>query len=130
MSCAACASSVESIVGAVEGVSLASVNFAANTLMVEYDDEKTSVDIIVNAAGNIGYTLIEDIGISIEQEEKKQEQKLMAMRYRLIGSFVFFGAGICILNVFASLALQHLSASYIVFACGALVWQRLLYTRG
>jgi len=41
MSCASCARAIEKSVSKVEGVSSASVNFATEKLVVEYDETKT-----------------------------------------------------------------------------------------
>ena len=38
MSCASCASSVESMLNSTEGVHKASVNFASSSVLVEYDE--------------------------------------------------------------------------------------------
>lgn len=41
MSCVVCAGNVERTVAGLEGVASASVNFAANSLTVEYDERKS-----------------------------------------------------------------------------------------
>ncbi|WP_455505527.1 cation transporter, partial [Coprobacter sp.] len=43
MSCAVCANNVENKVISLPGVSSASVNFAANTITIEYDPEQITL---------------------------------------------------------------------------------------
>lgn len=67
MSCAACASSAESIVSQQEGVKEALVNFATGSLTVEYDTKITSVDKLQLALQSGGYDLL------LENESDQQE---------------------------------------------------------
>jgi len=60
MTCAACAKRIEKAVGRLEGVSLASVNFATEKLSVEYDNQKLSADKIKEAIEKAGYGVIEE----------------------------------------------------------------------
>ncbi len=58
MTCAACASSVESILTNTEGVAKASVNFASNSVLVEYDNALKEADCPdVNVRFNTMFTL-------------------------------------------------------------------------
>lgn len=75
MSCAACAVSVESIVATQPGVSNASVNYADQTLLVEYDTAKTSPDLLQQAVQSIGYDLI------IAEENAAEEQQAQHQAY-------------------------------------------------
>ncbi len=73
MSCAACASSVESILSSTHGVAKASVNFASNSVLVEYDESAKPED-LQNALRSVGYDLLigqEDP--SAAQDEMQQE---------------------------------------------------------
>lgn len=69
MSCASCAISVESMTAAQEGVKNAAVNFAAQTLQVEYDPELVNLKEIQQVVQSIGYDLI----IDEENAGEKQE---------------------------------------------------------
>ncbi len=60
MSCASCAISVESMAGAQEGVKNAAVNFAAQTLQVEYDPGVVNLKDLQQVIQSIGYDLIVD----------------------------------------------------------------------
>ena len=59
MSCAGCASSVESILSHTEGVAKADVNFASSSVLVEYDKALSPAD-LQNALRSVGYDLIVD----------------------------------------------------------------------
>ena len=58
MSCAACASRIEKVVGKLEGVVKAGVNFAAENLSVEYDEGQITMQDIENKIINIGYNVL------------------------------------------------------------------------
>jgi len=60
MTCAACAKRIERVVGKLEGVVQASVNFAAEKLSVEYDAQKVSLDKIKETVKDAGYGIVED----------------------------------------------------------------------
>ena len=56
MTCAACVSSVEKAVSALDGVEHASVSLMTNSLDVEYDDSKLGNTDIIRAVKNKGYS--------------------------------------------------------------------------
>ena len=58
MSCAACASRIEKSVGKLDGIIKAGVNFAAENLSVEYDEERITIQDIENKIINIGYDVL------------------------------------------------------------------------
>ena len=68
MSCASCAISVESVTAELEGVKNAAVNFAAQTLQVEYDPEAVGLKDFRKAIQSIGYDLIIDENAGEKQE--------------------------------------------------------------
>ena len=55
MSCAACASRIEKGLGAVEGVTQATVNFAAENAMVRFDPRKTALLRLIDKLKDLGY---------------------------------------------------------------------------
>src|SRR6476659_600610 len=75
MSCAACASSVESMVASVKGVSSASVNYANQQLQVSYDEKVVKPQAFKNAVISIGYDLL------INEQTAKQEQEEIHHQY-------------------------------------------------
>src|SRR3546814_7728670 len=67
MTCASCASSVESIVSHHMGVVNASVNFATGNLIVEYLSDKADAAQLQKAVQSVGYDLL------VEDETNQQE---------------------------------------------------------
>jgi len=56
--CASCVKKIESVLNKTEGVINVSVNFASEKVLVEYDDEKTSLNELANILKKIGYELV------------------------------------------------------------------------
>ena len=78
MTCAACASSVETILQNTEGIQSAQVNFATGTLRVEWND-KITPERIHTVLEEVGYGLIiseKEVNASVQEEQKKKYQKL------------------------------------------------------
>ena len=59
MSCASCARTVEKSVAALPGILDASVNFAAETALIRYDESRTPISKITTAVTQAGYTALE-----------------------------------------------------------------------
>jgi copper chaperone len=59
MSCGHCKNAVEKVVAALVGVNLAEVNLAENTLAVEFDTDKITLDKIKEAVDEEGYTIVD-----------------------------------------------------------------------
>lgn len=87
MTCAACASSVESILTNTEGVSQASVNFASNSVLIEYDDAIKETD-IQNTLRSVGYDLIINVEDPIEAQAELQREHYQAVKKRTIWSAI------------------------------------------
>lgn len=85
MTCAACASSVETILQYTDGVKSASVNFASNSVLVEFDDT-TEPESLNKALTDIGYGLIISDQNATEAGQEAQEQEYQATKKRLIWS--------------------------------------------
>ncbi|MBO0586911.1 heavy metal translocating P-type ATPase [Sporosarcina sp. E16_8] len=82
MTCAACATKIEKRIGKMDGVSNASVNFALETIAVEYDSKQVETAEMITAVKKMGYELIpkqdsKDKMDHKEQEIKRQEKKFM-----------------------------------------------------
>lgn len=84
MSCAVCAASVESAVRALPGVREAAVNFAAGTLVVEYDPTVITPLRMRKAVQAIGYDLIIEQENAIELQEQEQRKHYLALRRRTV----------------------------------------------
>lgn len=89
MSCAACAVSVESMVAAVKGVSVASVNYANQQLLVEYDTELTSPVKFKEAVLSIGYDLLINTATAKDEQEEAQKKHLILLKRNIIWAAVF-----------------------------------------
>ena len=79
MSCTVCAGTVESVVKNLQGVKSATVNFAAESLVVEYDPDTITLENIRAAVQAAGYDLvISDSHIEAQREaaDKRRYQKL------------------------------------------------------
>ena len=92
MTCSACSSHVEKSVKALNGVDSVNVNLLTNSMVVNYDDNITNTDIIIEAVKTSGY------GASIFTKSKsvtennasiRVEDEIKEMKTRLIISFIF-----------------------------------------
>ncbi len=68
MDCASCAKAIENAVLKISGVSSAQVNFASQTLLVEFDETKTSIKDIEKAVNDAGYKLLAEIKTDANKE--------------------------------------------------------------
>lgn len=78
MTCAACASSVETILSYTDGVVSAAVNFASNTVKVEFE-EGIDPKQLHEALADVGYGLIisdKKVQESVEEAQAEQYQKI------------------------------------------------------
>lgn len=82
MSCAACAARVSKTLGAQQGVRQAAVNFAAATVAVEYDPDRTSPELLAQAVAGAGYGLITDLKEGAEQAEREHAMHYRALKRR------------------------------------------------
>tara|TARA_B100000508_G_C11462822_1_gene280036 strand:- start:711 stop:2963 length:2253 start_codon:yes stop_codon:yes gene_type:complete len=87
MTCAACAGSVESILGHTDGVKNASVNFASSSVLVEYDPVLQPSD-LQSALQSVGYDLIVDKENPSEAQENLKKQHYQDVKQRTIWSAV------------------------------------------
>ena len=85
MTCAGCASSVESILNHTEGVAKANVNFANSSVLVEYDKVLSPAD-LQNALRSVGYDLIVDAEDPQQAQQELQQQHYREVKRRTIGA--------------------------------------------
>lgn len=88
MTCAACAVSVESMLKATEGVKDASVNFANQTALVEYDPAIAKTSDLRNAVRSIGYDLVADVDDPQAVKEEAQRKLYKDIQIRTIWSSI------------------------------------------
>lgn len=82
MYCAACAVKIEKVVGKIPGVSNSSVNFAMESLRVEYNPGEVSISDIQQSIDKLGYQAVPKAGQKDKEEHreldiKKQKRKLL-----------------------------------------------------
>ncbi|MFP5079733.1 heavy metal translocating P-type ATPase [Pedobacter sp. JCM 36344] len=86
MSCAACAVSVESIIGSQPGVDRAEVNYATQSLKVSYHPDQVLPSAFQKAVQAIGYDLILDTESGKEKQEEVQRSNYQALKARMIAA--------------------------------------------
>ncbi len=89
MTCASCASTIESQLRKAEGVSKANVNFAAEKAYVEYYPEKTSADKLEKVIEKTGYGVIKE-----QKEQRAVTEKEAVLRLKVAGMDSSHCAGI------------------------------------
>ncbi|MFK7969326.1 MAG: heavy metal translocating P-type ATPase [Bacteroidia bacterium] len=87
MTCVACASSVESILQKTEGVASASVNFASNSVLLEYDGA-ISDGALRKRLQSAGYDLIVDVEDPAAAQEALQQKHYKNVKNRTIWSAI------------------------------------------
>ncbi len=92
MHCAACAAAVESVVAAKPGVRAASVNYAAQTLTVDFDPKMNSPESLQQAVRSAGYDLLLPAEDGDGQQENRQEAAQQARYRRLQRDTLLAGA--------------------------------------
>lgn len=85
MSCAACASSVESILKNTNGVKQASVNFATHSVLVEYDSTEEELH---KALQSVGYELLLNEFHAEEEQEEARKAYFKDLQKRLFASSI------------------------------------------
>ena len=88
MSCAACATSVESMLKATPGVKDAGVNYANQTAWVEYDQQLIKPAALQKSVQSIGYDLVVDVEDPQAAQEAAQLEHYQAVKKRTIWSSV------------------------------------------
>lgn len=105
MTCSSCVSHVEKAVNKIDGIKKVNVNLLSNSMMVEFDENKTNKESIIKAVIEAGY------GASITNNKKDSKIKkesikdnkdiIKSMKKRL-------GASICFLIPLMYLAMYHM----------------------
>lgn len=88
MTCAACAVSVESMLKNTKGVTNASVNFANQTALVEFDPATAKLLDLQQAVRAIGYDLVVDADDPQAVKEEAQHKHYQEIKTRTIGSAI------------------------------------------
>ena len=88
MSCASCAVNVEEHVRKLPGVGSASVNFASNTLQVEFDPKKITLQQLQQEVRSIGYDLIVEDENAVEKQEASELKHYHELKIKTIGAWL------------------------------------------
>ncbi|TPN83462.1 heavy metal translocating P-type ATPase [Aquimarina algicola] len=88
MSCAGCASSVESILSQTDGVHSAAVNFASSTVLVDFETSTTE-EKLQHALQQVGFDIIIDVEDPIEVQQEQQKKQYQDIKRRTIWSAIF-----------------------------------------
>lgn len=87
MTCAGCAASVESMLGATDGVISAQVNFASNTVLVEYK-KGVEPETLQKALQSVGYDLIVDAEDPNAAQEEARHEHYEKVKKQTIGAAI------------------------------------------
>lgn len=141
MTCAACSARVEKVASGVAGVRSAAVNLMAGTMLADFDESKTSAQMIIDAIVENGY------GASVAQagpsrRNRAQEQALAQMKKRILVSAVFLLALMYVsMGEMVGLPMPHIfhegmkgfflkAAAEIVLLLPILIVNRVFFTSG
>ncbi len=89
MHCASCAKSVETMLTSQEGVEQAKVNFADESVLVEYDDAVIQAGKMKEAVRQIGYDLVIGGKTDLEEEQAREQRKLRQARNNALLAIAF-----------------------------------------
>ncbi|HPW71855.1 MAG TPA: heavy metal translocating P-type ATPase, partial [Bacteroides graminisolvens] len=89
MHCAGCATNVERTIKKLPGISDASVNLAANTLSVAYENDKLTPGEMRAAVLAAGYDLIVEEENKQERQQEEQQKHYQSLKKRVIGAWIF-----------------------------------------
>jgi len=120
MSCTACAISVESTLSATKGVEKAAVNYAMNTVVINYNDRLTNIGQLKSALQAIGYDLGEDPGKDVEKLQQQEGKRLTISRNKTL-----FAIGFSIPVVILAMAfhkLPYVSWIMMILTVPVLAW--------
>ncbi|MET3114095.1 Cu2+-exporting ATPase [Pedobacter sp. CG_S7] len=88
MTCASCATSVQSMIAAQLGVNSAEVNYATQSVKVVYQPEVIQPEAFQQAIQSIGYDLILDQETGKEQQEEQQSALYQTLKKRTIAAAI------------------------------------------
>lgn len=107
--CAGCAAKIEKKVNSLKGVEIASVNFSANNITIDFDDKQITLDGIRKEVQGIGYDLLTDMREDeIEEKEKNH--------FRELGRQLVVTVVLALLTAFFSMTSVVPGSSYLAWA--------------
>jgi Cu2+-exporting ATPase len=119
MSCASCAGSIETMLKATEGITSASVNLAAEEVIVEFNPALSGREKIREVVEGLGFRLLTD-ELSSEDEASQNRKKLRGMKLNLIFA-ALFTIPVFILSMFFH-HLPHVNVILLVLTTPVVAW--------
>jgi Cu+-exporting ATPase len=107
MHCPACAQGIETVLGRMDGIVEAKVNFAAKEAIVRFDEDKIGLDKIKAAIKRGGYEAVEEIEDTAEKRRKEVRDRMLLF---------FFGLALTIPIVFITYFLTFPERNYVLLA--------------
>ena len=96
MSCANCAKSVETMLGSLDGVQEARVNFADSSVQVAFHPDKVQPQQMKQAIDEIGYKLVvEEDELTPEKIEAREAKHLKKARQKMLGALLLAAPVFC-----------------------------------
>ncbi len=99
MTCAACASSVESMLNAQKGVEKAQVNFADGSVLIVYDEEETGHKELSKTLKATGYKLGNPVSDDVDEVNERLGKRFRSLRIKMAVA-VIFSLPVFILSMF------------------------------
>lgn len=88
MSCSACQANVERAVKRLDGVETAEVSLLSKTMVVDYDQNKSNEQAIIDAVVSSGYGCSVFVNESVKDIQEKKKKEVKASKARLIASII------------------------------------------
>lgn len=107
MHCPACAQGIETVLGRMDGIVEAKVNFAAKEAIVKFDEDKISLDKIKVAIKRGGYEAVEEVEDTAEKRRKEVRNRMLLF---------LFGLALTIPIVFITYFLSFPERNYLLLA--------------
>lgn len=114
MHCASCSALIDKLVGKQPGVVSISTNYGAEKTAIEFDESKVTLEKVDELLHKLGYDLIrpDEVGVSVEEEEKKEARRIKEAGRRVLTSFLLSGPIIVYYMLIHMLNLKHVHALY------------------
>lgn len=130
MSCAGCASSVENILNKIDGVNEAGVNFASNSVLVEYDTAVVSKEELKSTLQSAGYDIIIAEKNAAEEQEELQEQEYQDLKKQTLWAAIFtfpiFVLGMFFMDWIPGHYISFLLATPVLFVFGRVFFENTI----
>ena len=93
MTCSSCQAHVEKAVNKLEGIKKVNVNLLSNNMVVEFDENKITEEVIIKSVLDAGYNA--EVSLNNKKSktpnghDKKIDENILKMKKRLVWSFIF-----------------------------------------